>query len=261
MINSPVSYWQAKDELGRIATDPDIIFRGQEDVAWDLQPSLLREGKLQQIRDPLERKRFVEALLMQFHQICTEFGFPTEECNPGSNIPLLCIAQHYGLPTSLLDWSRSPYIALWFAFGGWGYTRIPQGRDVVVWCLNWRLFRQGAIQLQRDESMTENADDDHVWRAYQHRMDRVLRIDRVEGLNKRRVAQKGVFTDLGIMITDLKEYIGQRVFPPETLTQVVIRGRDQATALADLAASNIDATYMRRDADGAALDVWTKYLR
>lgn len=45
---------------------------------------------------------------------------------------IAALAQHYGLPTRLLDWTYDPFVAAHFALKG----AIGRGGNLVVWCLN-----------------------------------------------------------------------------------------------------------------------------
>jgi hypothetical protein len=87
----------------------DFIFRGQGDVRWPLEPSIVRLF-------PTERgtvlKRLQDDLLNEFVQ-----GLRlARECVPESEREQWALAQHYEMPTPLLDWSASPYVAAFFAF-------------------------------------------------------------------------------------------------------------------------------------------------
>jgi hypothetical protein len=80
-------------------------FRGHSDTDWKLVPSVHRDYS--QIREVELNARF-------------RFGAPTRYANcPGAGTDefakWICLMQHYGLPTRLLDWTESPLVAAFFA--------------------------------------------------------------------------------------------------------------------------------------------------
>ena len=99
-------------------------FRGHSSADWDLLPSVRRRYLREQERY-LSNEFFVRAKLR--YPNC-----PPDEDYAG----WLALMQHYGLPTRLLDWSRSPLIAAFFATEP--YQRHSYERsnvDACIWAL------------------------------------------------------------------------------------------------------------------------------
>lgn len=88
-------------------SENDWVFRGQRDFTWSLTTSLER-------LEPFELKLMEDVLIEEFargahHYL--RFG----ELSDLNTISGLALMQHYGVPTRLLDWTRSPYVAVYFA--------------------------------------------------------------------------------------------------------------------------------------------------
>jgi len=106
-----------------------MYFRGQV-CDWPLRPSLARESVTEQ-----ERARESEC----FERLA--------EILPGVNDwERATIAQHYGVPTRLLDWSENPLVGLYFALD----DRDSDDEDGVIWVFKDRTTVAKDVATLRD---------------------------------------------------------------------------------------------------------------
>lgn len=94
-------------------------FRGQENSKWGLSSSLER-GELYVSE---------KSLLDKFKRYAHLY---TDVKKIGSTLEWLSLMQHHGAPTRLLDWTKSPYIATFFALNN---TAVAKGFSV-LWAVN-----------------------------------------------------------------------------------------------------------------------------
>lgn len=105
-------------EVARLGWDSDgeidqktWVFRGHKSVSYALAPSVERVA--QDLPHPWKALEF--QLLREF-QAKAPLHVPTDRLPPaGDKLSWLALMQHYGVPTRLLDFTYSPYVALYFA--------------------------------------------------------------------------------------------------------------------------------------------------
>jgi hypothetical protein len=86
------------------------LFRGHGSNQFELDTSFHRAG-LRRV------ERYCSDTLREFGaQAEVALGFKINMNDPDDFSMVLGLAQHHGLPTPMLDWTRSPYIAAFFAF-------------------------------------------------------------------------------------------------------------------------------------------------
>jgi hypothetical protein len=97
-INDQFTYW------------PDYIYRGHAQSDWLLEPTLTR------VLNQIKYKDKDELVLNHFNKFCLDIrGRRGISPKPLTENETWALGQHYGLHTPLLDWSQSPYVALFFA--------------------------------------------------------------------------------------------------------------------------------------------------
>lgn len=90
------------------------IYRGQRDAGWALRPTLYRTSL---VRSYEELKMYADYVLPQVHEKVEAWvGRAWDLSEPTGLAEFLAFIQHNGFPTPLLDWTKSPYVAAYFAF-------------------------------------------------------------------------------------------------------------------------------------------------
>ncbi|MBS2773022.1 FRG domain-containing protein [Anoxybacillus rupiensis] len=178
-----------------ISSQGFTFFRGQSRVKYKLLPSLLRvndEG-IRYFGDNCD-KNFLASFKSKAMLYLNYY--------PQNDIEWMFMAQHYGIPTRLLDWSQSPLIALFFAVERSGYQY--EGNDCpVVWCLDPIDLNKKVMYLGHRVDVPNLMENDNTLnnciREYYGigiTKDEILYPLAISGpLNNSRInAQKGVFT-------------------------------------------------------------------
>src|ERR1035438_72566 len=119
------------------------IFRGQMDADWHLQPTIERVvGQ----NPAMSVNAFEDYINNEFRRRARNYlsNAPHDE----NRLEWLALMRHYGAPTRLLDWSRSPFVALFFAVAD-AQSQQPSA----VWCLDLVALQTRAEFLLREGGM------------------------------------------------------------------------------------------------------------
>lgn len=123
----PESWAELQEMLFRHSWDERLqryrspfVYRGLSTFSYQLETSLMRLG------GPYHN--------LEGHLLRNFKKYAHSSTAPGSSVwNWLAMAQHHGLPTRLLDWTYSPYIALHFATSNLHHY----DRDGVIWAVNY----------------------------------------------------------------------------------------------------------------------------
>lgn len=229
--------WESFHDLveRRLQRAHEYIWRGHRRSDWALEPTIdrLAERLVEEPRGGLRRA------------VLEEFKFAVRGrrgANPRDleDDALWALGQHFGLATPLLDWTRSPFAAAFFAF-----EEEQNGtHHRVVYGLHRPAVERANTAISRDEEATEGRPP--ILEIQHPLMDE----------NARLVSQGGMFTRAPEGMT-VEEWVS-RTFTDgseRVLVRVEIPDTQRLPALRSLNRMNINALSLFPDLDGAARHV------
>jgi hypothetical protein len=127
-VTTVKSWAELLDELYRESWDPSIsrhrspfVYRGMTNASNDLTTSLTRIAGGKKVRE------------LEGHLLRNFRKYAHKDSAAGNSIwNWLALAAHHGLPTRLLDWTYSPFVAIHFATA----DLTQYENDAVIWCVN-----------------------------------------------------------------------------------------------------------------------------
>lgn len=227
------------------------IYRGHADVGYKLSSILQRDINDQRERKPDRQdnsvlirvmKERVDEELAEFKDLAK--GLPGSDTDSIQyNHEWLALARHHGLRSPFLDWTRSPYIAAFFAFmdslerqnpgfqsGATALKLGDVGGPVAIWSLE---IEFGNLEIPNEFQVIQIRRDNY----------------------HRQRAQQGVFTQLTHdKFLDVQSSLQSRQLASH-LELFTIPPHETAKALTDLDMMNINFATLFPDLDGAAKHV------
>jgi hypothetical protein len=137
---------QVRTAAGNLRTkELRVWYRGLSSCKYTLHPSLLRK------KDRFKNYLVGEGLRLKEKNLFARFQTQAGELLPkGGSWEILSAMQHYGVPTRMMDWTDSLFVALYFALE---YEDKDEVEDYspCIWLLNPFALNNRALALPQDE--------------------------------------------------------------------------------------------------------------
>lgn len=251
------------DRFGQGYANPGFVFRGEGSVYSSVLPII---DRLLPPRDSYHaRNRLVSELdaMLRFRQHAPMHLDTIQRDILNAGMPAQVVMRHYGAPTRLLDWTESPWIALWFACED---VARPPGRENGpgrVLALQRAALEQA---VARDYSSESSAHAELVENARGFVVPRMLMASFAEAAHDwvvcyhwhaekfpRLIAHQGLFTIASKPWVD--HWATANALCPGQCVEVRIEARLKAEALRRLAMMGITAATLFPDIGGVAREV------
>lgn len=230
-------------------------YRGQLNARWVLNNAIERT-------DFIKLKPGIEAEFVAEFQRGARNYLNKDEL-PEHLIEWLALMQHHGAPTRLLDFSKSPYIASYFAYE---QCHISQENFVGIWAININFLKKKALEILAKEfedaiRLSKNLINESLFEKifYNNNHNLVFPVEPFR-MNRRYSLQQSIFVSTGTShqpFMDQLQFVGEDM--PKAVIKIELPTILQKQVLRDLQLMNLNRASLFPDLDGYAVSLKLRY--
>lgn len=195
-------------------------FRGHTKASWELKPTL---DRLMTFESALERDVELERVIYEFRR--NALGLPFGLGLPETPRQWELLGRHHGLPTTILDWTQSVYVAAFFA----AIDAVEDSDEpMAIWIFDREYF-DDASKNQNSGEIIELFDDIEDFR-----------------FNIRAIEQQAMYMKVHYNANSLSDLLGNR------LRKIEIECSARSEIITRVSEMRITHRLLFRDLDGAA---------
>lgn len=258
--SSPESRFEVRhlaswSEFVHLADSPELdgwAFRGQEDAEWPLFSSLsryLRKFVPDQGRWGEQEHRGIRIFIRKAHH------FVADPRALSDDLRTLALMQHHGAPTRLLDFTKSPYAAAFFALE-------KASGDAAVWAVNTPVLAnikhriKGRTARMRNRDQIDPRRDGNFWTYFQRNVHEIVWTGEPFEMDRRLTAQSGTFLLPGVLHMPAEEILARYPNSRELLVKIVLPAATvRSAAMRALYRMNLTNATLFPDLDGLARSI------
>jgi FRG domain len=272
-VRTATGAFRALEEL--VIKGGDLVFRGHPDARWRLASTFARHHLVPFSKTaPFVLDEMISHFIVRLRSINIDLPFKIDDRRGR-----LEFARHYGLPSPLIDFSMSPYVALFFAFNGVRPHDSANSDYAAIYCLN---IQELALVWARDRARKiDGSTDGHRFneehRKFLYEDENLFRFGYDVGVlkyfsmpaswNRRMIRQLGVFLydTIPHSHSGLELYLSQPEMPSDPphkrvlLTKVEVPHKTGKEVFERLEIMGITATQLYDSHEGAVMDVVNAY--
>lgn len=222
-------------------------FRGQQDAQWALLSSLSRylhafiqDRSVWRMRE----ERAIRIFRRKAH------NYISNAVSLDDDLRCLALMQHHGAPTRLLDFTKSPFVAAFFALES-------AVSDSAVFALNtpalWNATPHSNNSLTRDT--IDPRKKGNFERYFLHNESQIIWIGEPEEMDRRLVAQSGTVVVPGVLDKSLDEILEEYPSDQPLIKKIVLPREVRDEGIKSLYRMNITNATLFPDLDGLARSI------